>query len=76
MVLEQKQTNRSMGQTESRYEPTRTWTIVLQQRRQEYKMRKRQPLRYTVLEKPNNCMKKNETQLFSHNIHKKKLKMH
>ena len=29
-----------------------------------------------VLEKPNNYMKKNETQLLSHNIHKKKLKMH
>ena len=50
--------------------------MVLQQRRQEYKMKKRQPLHYMVLEKPNNYMKKNETRLLSHNIHKKELKMH
>ena len=53
MVLEQKQTNRSMEQIESRYEPTLTWTIVLQQRRQEYKIKKRQPLYYMVLGKSN-----------------------
>ena len=46
MLLAQKQTHRPDKQNgEPRNEPTLIWSIILQQRRQEYTMEKRQLLR-------------------------------
>ena len=76
MVLAQKQTHKSMEQNgEPRNEPTLTWAINLQQRRQEYTMGKIQPLQKMVLEKLDNYMQNNQAGLLHHTRYKNKLKM-
>ena len=57
VVLAQKQTHGSMEQNrEPRNKPTHLQLISLQQRRQEYKMGKRQSLQQVVLRKLDSCM--------------------
>ena len=71
MVLAQKQTYGSMEQNrEPRNKPTHLWSINLQQRRQEYKMEKRQSLQQVVLGKLDSCMEINEVRTLPQTIHK------
>ena len=74
MVLTQK--HKSVEQNrEPRNKPTLIRLINLQQRRQEYRMEKRQSLQQVVLGKLDSYMQKNHTGLFSHTLDKNKLKM-
>ena len=69
MVLAQKQMYGSMEQNrEPRNKPTHLWSINLQQRRQEYPMRKRESLQQVVLGKLDSRMQINEVRI--HHIQK------
>ena len=71
MVLTQKQKNWSVEQNrEPRNKPTLIWLINVQQRRQEYRMEKRQSLQQMVLGKLDSYMQKNHPGLFSHTMSK------
>ena len=62
MVLAGKQIYKSIKQNgEPRNKPTIIWSVNLQQRRQKYKMEKRQSLQQMVLGKLDSNMQKNET---------------
>ena len=62
----QKQAHMSVEQhREPRNKPTLIWLINVQQRRQEYRMEKRQSLQQMVLGKLDSYMQKNQTGLLS-----------
>ena len=73
MVLTQK--HKSVEQNrEPRNKPTLIRLINLQQRRQEYRMEKRQSLQQVVLGKLDSYMQKNQPGLLVHTIYENKLK--
>jgi len=58
-----------------RNKPMLTWSINVQQRRQEYTIRKRQSLQQIVLGKLDRYMQKTESEPLSYIIQKNKLKI-
>ena len=53
-----------------RNKPIHTWSVHLQERRQEYTMGKGQPVQKMVLGKLDSHMKNNDTRTLSYTIHK------
>ena len=69
MVLAPKQTHRSMEQErESRNKPTYLWSINLQQRRQEYIMKKKTVSSISGAGETGHCVSNNEIRTFSNTI--------
>ena len=76
VVLLSKQTDRPMEQNrEPRNKPRHLQSINLWQRRQEYKMGKRQSIQQVLLGNLDSLMQSNETRTHPHTMHKNKLKM-
>ena len=69
MALAQKYTYRSMEQErESRNKPTYLWSINLQQRRQEYIMKKKTVSSISGAGETGHCVSNNEIRTFSNTI--------
>ena len=75
-VLTPKQIDRPMEQNrESRNKPWHLWSINIWQRRQEYKMGKRQSFQQVLLGNLDSCMQTNETRTHPHTVHENQFKV-